>query len=237
MSEQATVSLHALHEAAIIPVDKPENWTSFDVVNKLRRVSRVKKVGHAGTLDPFATGLLLICFSKATKQIQTLMELQKEYVCTQTLGKESDTHDRTGTVVKDAAVPEFSDAEIESVLQMYRGEIQQVPPMYSAIKHKGVRLYELARKGQSVERAPRPVTIYELELLARDADSLTLRVVCSRGTYIRALARDIGRDLGCGALVSSLKRTRVGSYSLENAWDLPALVEAIKEQRLSDGSL
>jgi len=237
MSEAVTVSLSALHEAAIIPVDKPEDWTSFDVVNKLRRVSGVKKVGHAGTLDPFATGLLLICFSKATKQIQNLMELPKEYVCTLALGKETDSHDRTGKVIREVAVPEFSDAELEAVLQRYRGAIEQVPPMYSALKHKGVRLYELARKGQSVERPPRRVTIYELELLARGTGALTLRVLCSRGTYIRALARDLGRDLGCGAMVDSLQRTRVGSYSLENAWDLPALVQAIKEQRRFDDRL
>ncbi len=215
----------------ILPVDKPAGWTSFDVVNKLRMVSRVKKVGHAGTLDPFATGLLLICFARATKQVAHLMELEKEYVGTFQLGAETDTHDLTGKVTARYEVPPITLSELETAISRYRGEIEQVPPMFSALKHRGRRLYELARKGEVIEREPRKVTIYAFDVLSFDGSEIQFRIVCSRGTYIRAIARDLGQDLGCGAYLKSLVRTRIGDFQLERAWNLENLVKEIKRQR------
>lgn len=231
MKNSVSFTLDELHNDKILPVDKPRDWTSFDVVQKLRYASRVKKVGHAGTLDPFATGLLLICFSRATKKVPQLMELEKEYVASIKLGTETDTDDLTGKPVARHEVPDISISRLQDVLQSYIGEIDQIPPMYSALKKQGQRLYELARRGQTVEREPRRVRIKELELLRFEKDVLDIRVVCSRGTYIRALARDIGRDLGCGGHLQALVRTRIGDYHLDDAWELPALVEEIKSQR------
>ncbi|MDQ7062729.1 MAG: tRNA pseudouridine(55) synthase TruB [candidate division KSB1 bacterium] len=232
MKNSVAFTIDELHGEKILPVNKPPDWTSFDVVNKLRYASRVKKVGHAGTLDPFATGLLLVCFARATKRVPELMNLEKEYMATVKLGVEMDTDDVSGKPVATQEVPEISEEELREVLQKYTGEIEQIPPMYSAIKKQGQRLYKLARRGEIVEREPRRVHIYELELMRFDHDEIDIRVVCSRGTYIRALARDIGHDLGCGGHLKSLVRTRIGEYRLEDAWELPALVQEIKSKRL-----
>lgn len=231
MAQPPDFTLEALHKGLILPVNKPAGWTSFDVVNKLRMVSRVKKVGHAGTLDPFATGLLLICFGKATRQSAELMELEKEYTGIIELGRETDTHDITGRVIRESVVPELEAADIERAMQRYRGPIDQVPPMYSALKRGGRRLYELARQGVEVERAPRRVVIYRFDLLDYHPPELHFRMVCSRGTYVRAVARDLGRDLGCGAYLKTLIRTRIGDYTLDQAWELSALVQEIKRQK------
>lgn len=204
----------------ILPFNKPEDWTSFDVVNKLRNMTRVKKVGHAGTLDPFATGLLLICFGKATKQVEGLMNLEKEYVGTVALGVETDSHDVTGKVVKDGGERDFTAEEIAGALSSFTGEIEQIPPMFSAIRHKGKRLYELARQGEVVERKAKAVTIYELHMLSLKDGELELKIRCSRGTYIRALARDIGRALGTFGYLKSLVRTRIGKYTLEDSYSI-----------------
>ncbi len=236
-STPQAVTLSALHQGMIVPFDKPADWTSFDVVNKVRFASRVKKVGHAGTLDPFATGLLLVCFGKATKQVEAMMALEKEYVTVFKLGIETDSHDLTGNITKRKEVPELSETSLEKVLQKFRGEIEQIPPMFSALKHKGKRLYELAREGKSIERPARKVSIYELELISLQDDELTLRFVCSRGTYIRALARDIGRELGCGAHITTLRRTRIGSYHVDSAWKVDDFVMHIKHERKTDESL
>ncbi len=231
MNHPYSFTLDELHREKILPVNKPAGWTSFDVVNKLRFASRVKKVGHAGTLDPFATGLLLICFSRATKQVANLMELEKEYRAVVQLGKTTDTDDPTGKVLAEAPVPELAREALLPVLQKYVGEIEQVPPIYSALKKDGKRMYELARQGREVTPEPRRVKIHSIDLLGFERDTIEIRVVCSRGTYIRALARDIGRDLGCGAHLKSLVRTRIGSYRLEEAWQLDALVGEIKKQK------
>lgn len=211
----------ALAHGLIIPFDKPESWTSFDVVNKVRRLTGVKKVGHAGTLDPFATGVLVVCFGKATKRVEQLMKLEKEYRGVIQLGVETNSHDVTGAVVQRTKITAFPGREkVNAVLSKFHGEIQQVPPMHSALKIKGERLYRLARKGKTVEREPRLVHIRRITLLDLRNDVLEIEVVCSKGTYIRALARDIGRALGVGGYLKSLMRTRVGFYTLENAHNL-----------------
>lgn len=228
---EKNISLIELSEGRIVPVDKPISWTSFDVVHKLRNSSKIKKVGHAGTLDPFASGLLLVCFARATKQVASLAQLDKEYIATLRLGVETDTHDLTGEVVSKSDVPAFAAEKLEELLGEFRGEIEQIPPMYSALKRGGTRLYKLARQGVKVERQPRRITILKLEMLHFGDDTLKIAVACSKGTYIRALARDIGRRMGCGAHLIELRRTRVGDYSIDDAWELDALVKSLISQR------
>jgi tRNA pseudouridine55 synthase len=206
-----------LKAGKIVAIDKPAGWTSFDVVNKLRGMTGVKKVGHAGTLDPFATGVLLICFAGATKRVDALMGLEKEYQGTFELGVETDSHDVTGKVIAQHPVPELSRAQIEQVARRYVGEIMQTPPMFSALKREGRRLYELARKGEQVELEPRKVTIYAFDVLDVALPEIRFQITCSRGTYVRALARDLGKDLGCGAFLKTLRRTRVGQYAAGSA--------------------
>lgn len=218
-----------LQSGKIVLLDKPVDWTSFDVVNKLRGMTKVKKVGHAGTLDPFATGLLLICFASATKQVNQLMELEKEYQGTFELGSETDSHDVTGKVVSQQPVPDLSVTQIESAAKKYSGEILQVPPMFSALKRDGKKLYELARQGKEVELAARPVKIYAFDILAVSLPEIRFRIACSRGTYIRAIARDLGRDLGCGAFLKTLRRTRVGAYTVTDALSIQQFAERLAE--------
>ncbi|MEK7729170.1 MAG: tRNA pseudouridine(55) synthase TruB [candidate division KSB1 bacterium] len=224
-----TISRAALAQGAIYNLDKPEGWTSFDVVNKLRGASRVKKVGHAGTLDPFATGVLLICFASATKQVESLMTLEKEYEGTFVLGVDTDSHDGTGKITAQREVPSLSREQIEGALQKYLGDIMQVPPMFSALKKEGRRLYDMARAGESIEVEPRPVKIYQIELLHLNLPEVSLRVVCSRGTYIRALARDLGKDLGCGAFLKTLRRTRIGSYRVAQSLSVPQFIAGLTD--------
>ncbi|MCG3117983.1 MAG: tRNA pseudouridine synthase B [bacterium] len=218
-----------LKTGKIIPLDKPEGWTSFDVVNKLRGLTKVKKVGHAGTLDPFATGVLLICFAGATKQVNQLMELEKEYEGTLALGTETDSHDVTGKIVAQHAVPELSREQIVQAVKKYTGAIMQIPPMFSALKREGRRLYELARQGEQVDLTPRPVKIYTFDILEVTLPEIRFRVRCSRGTYIRALARDLGRDFGCGAFLKTLRRTRVGEYAVASALSIQQFVERLTD--------
>ncbi len=212
-----TIRRAELNAGKIVAIDKPKNWTSFDVVNKLRGMTGVKKVGHAGTLDPFATGVLLVCFAGATKQVDALMGLEKEYQGTFELGVETDSHDVTGKIVAQHPVPDLSREQIEQAVRCYVGEIMQIPPMFSALKRGGRRLYELARKGEQVELEPRKVTIYSFEVLEVALPEIRFQVTCSRGTYVRALARDLGKDLGCGAFLKTLRRTRVGQYAAGSA--------------------
>lgn len=218
-----------LQSGKIVLLDKPVDWTSFDVVNKLRGMTKVKKVGHAGTLDPFATGLLLICFASATKQVNQLMELEKEYQGTFELGAETDSHDVTGKIVAQHPVPDLSREHIESAAKKYRGEILQTPPMFSALKRDGKKLYELARQGKEVELAARPVKVYAFDILAVSLPEIRFRIACSRGTYIRAIARDLGRDLGCGAFLKTLRRTRVGAYTVADALSIQQFAERLVE--------
>jgi tRNA pseudouridine55 synthase len=190
------------------------------VVNRLRTITGVRKVGHAGTLDPFATGLLLVCFAAATKQVDQLMGLEKEYVATFALGMQTDTDDVTGTVMNEKPVDHLSRQHVADALEKYRGEFLQTPPAYSAVKVKGKRLYKLARQGKEIEVAPRHVTIYDLRIEDFLLPDVTLKITCSRGTYIRALARDLGNDLGCGAFVRTLRRTRIGDFRVEDAMQI-----------------
>lgn len=210
-------------EGVIININKPVDWTSFDVVKKIRKVVGIKRVGHAGTLDPFATGVLLVCIGPATKQVNRLMELQKEYVATLDFGKVTDTYDRTGTVLRETDPPNLSLAELRNACKRFVGQIEQTPPMYSAIRVDGRRLYELARRGEVVERPARKVHIHQLDLVDYQMPYLKIRVVCSRGTYIRSLAHDLGEVVGCGAYLQDLVRTRIGPHTLEKALSIESL--------------
>jgi tRNA pseudouridine55 synthase len=214
------ISLQELNTGKVVPIDKPAGWTSFDVVNRLRSLTGIRKVGHAGTLDPFATGLLLVCFASATKQVDRLMGLEKEYVATFELGKQTDTDDVTGETIQERPFAHVSVEGVEAALEKYHGEFLQTPPAYSAIKVKGTRLYKLARQGKEIQATPRPVTIYDLRMENFSLPEVSVRISCSRGTYIRALARDLGNDLECGAFVRTLRRTRIGTFRVEDAMQI-----------------
>ena len=208
--------------SGILPVEKGPGVTSFQVVAHLRRLLRVSRIGHGGTLDPEATGLLPILVGEATKLTPYLVDLDKEYVATVRLGVTTETQDLSGAVVETRPVPELDAAAVEAALRPFVGTIQQVPPMYSALRRGGRRLYELAREGVEVEREPRAVTIHSILLERLSLPDFVIRVRCGKGTYIRALAADIGARLGSGGTLAALVRTRVGPYALEQAvpWSL-----------------
>jgi len=208
----------------ILLISKSPGPTSHDIVDRVRRITGEKKVGHAGTLDPFAEGLLLILVGReATKRQSEFMGLDKEYIATLTLGGETDTGDRTGNFQETPSDKIFSNKQISLVLKNFAGEINQVPPEYSAIKVNGKRAYKLARKGEKIELKPRKIKIYNIKILKYKYPLLELKINCSSGTYIRALARDIGRELGCGAYVEKLVRTSIGKYKLKNALEIDKL--------------
>jgi len=206
--------------AGILVVNKPAGISSQQVVTRVKRAMRYKKAGHAGTLDPEATGVLLICLAAATGLFEALQAHDKEYVSVVKLGIETNTYDMTGEVVAEREVPALTSDDVERVLENYRGDIEQIPPMFSALKHRGQPLYKLAWQGVTVERPPRPVTVREMELVELNSPEVTLRTVCSRGTYIRTLAHDIGNDIGCGGCIQTLVRTRSGPFSLDGAMTL-----------------
>jgi tRNA pseudouridine55 synthase len=211
-------------------IDKPAGMTSHDVVAHIRRAAQQKRVGHAGTLDPAATGVLVVALGNATRLIEYVQDAtSKRYLATVQLGATTATDDAEGAVLTTAEVPPWSREEIERVLERFRGPIMQVPPMYSALHHQGRRLHELAREGIVVERAARPVTIEQLELLDWADARLMLDIMCSKGTYIRSLARDLGEALGCGAHLQALRRTAVGAFTIDNA----APLELLEKDRLS----
>jgi len=219
----------------VFPVDKPEGVSSFRMVQIVRRLLGVKRVGHTGTLDPFASGVLVICAGRpATRLISQLMEGDKEYEATLQLGVTTDTQDIEGTVIERLQVPEMDDEIIAGCLARFRGEQMQTPPPYSALKHKGKPLYYYARKGIPVVKEPRRIEIKELECVAYDRETLTIRVVCSKGTYIRTLAADIGCFLGCGAHLSTLKRTRNGFITLGQSLPGKELISGETGRRLLD---
>ena len=209
----------------IVIIDKPQGWTSMDVCAKLRGILGERRVGHGGTLDPMATGVLPVFAGRATRAVEFAEKGDKEYIAGLRLGVATNTQDITGEIL--AQRPAETDrAALEAVLERFRGEIQQIPPMYSAIKINGQKLYELARKGREVERKPRTVTIYALEALGTDAEGdVLLRVRCSKGTYVRTLCHDIGGMLGCGGCMSSLRRTMAAGFSLEEAVTLEEVQE------------
>ena len=209
----------------IIIIDKPADWTSMDVCAKLRGILREKKIGHAGTLDPMATGVLPVFVGRATRAVEFAEKGKKEYVAGLRLGLVTDTQDVTGTARETREV-RVSKEELAAVLPRFTGEILQLPPMYSAIKINGKKLCDVARRGGEVERKPRPVTIYELELLEQTGPAdFTLRCVCSKGTYIRTLCHDIGQALGCGGCMSSLRRTMAAGFTLAQAVTLEEMQE------------
>jgi len=205
--------------SGLLLIDKPAGITSFDVVRRVRRALKVRKVGHLGTLDPFATGLLPLALEEATKLAQFLLEEPKTYLATLTLGVETDTQDLTGRVTAESdRLP--SPEEVHQAATRFVGEIEQVPPSYSAVHHQGERLYKLARRGEAVEVPPRQVVIYRLEVMEAALPQVTVRVECGKGTYIRTLAHDLGRALGCGAHLVALTRLAVGAFRLEEALPL-----------------
>ena len=209
----------------ILLIDKPQGWTSMDVCARLRGALHEKRVGHAGTLDPLATGLLCVFLGRATRAVEFAEGDEKTYEATLQLGLSTDTQDLTGTVLARHPVS-VSDAALEAALDRFRGEILQTPPMYSALKVDGQTLYRLARKGKEVERQPRPVTVFALDCLGREGDRVFLHVRCSKGTYVRTLCHDIGQLLGCGGAMAALRRTAAGRFTLDQAQALPAVLEA-----------
>ena len=210
----------------VLVIDKPQGPTSFEVVRRVRSALGLKRAGHTGTLDPMATGVLPVCLGEATKLAGLLTEGDKAYDAVVRLGVVTDTQDVTGTVLETRAVPPLSTDLLEAALQRFRGTFSQVPPMYSAVKVKGKRLYERARAGESVERTPRQVTVYSLVLRDFSASECTLSVRCSKGFFVRTLAEDLGRALGCGGALKSLRRTASGPFGLDRALPL-SQVEAL----------
>lgn len=203
---------------AIFLLDKPKDWSSFDVVKFLRSRIKVKKVGHAGTLDPMATGLLILCSGKATKSISMIQEMPKTYVGEVTFGAQTASYDAESEITETADYSHITKKDIQQVLdEQFSGEIEQVPPMYSALKYGGKKLYELARQGKEVERLARSVTIHESEILNFEPPKLQIKIKCSKGTYIRSIAHDLGIILNSRAHLSALERTLTGDFSVENA--------------------
>ena len=215
----------------VLLIDKPLYWTSFDAVRKVRNLVRTKKVGHAGTLDPLATGLLIICTGKFTKKINEYMAQEKEYTGSMTLGAVTPTYDLESEPRDFKSFEGITIEQLEATSQSFTGLIMQVPPIHSAIKKDGKRVYELARKGVDVKLEPRQVTISTFELTKIELPLVYFRVVCSTGTYIRSLANDFGEKLGCGGYLSSLCRTRIGDFLLKEAQSIEQLEEEIKATR------
>ena len=208
----------------IVIVDKPQDWTSQDVTARLRRVFNTRRIGHGGTLDPMATGVLPVFVGRGTRGVEFFEHAEKTYETVLRLGLTTDTEDVWGETLEERCV-EFTAEKLEEVLESFRGEILQVPPMYSALKVNGQKLCDLARKGKEVERKPRPITIHELTLLEVTENTLRLRVRCSKGTYIRTLCKDIGEALGCGGCMAQLRRVTAGEYTIEEAVPLQTLLE------------
>ena len=220
----------------IILIDKPQDWTSHDVVGKLRRLLREKRIGHSGTLDPMATGLLVVFVGRATRAVECAESDAKQYIAGLRLGVETDTQDITGTVLKETPC-DVSEQQLRAVLPRFTGEIDQIPPMYSALKVNGQKLYDIARKGGEVERKPRRITIHSLEIGDNshlEAGDFCLDVTCSKGTYIRTLCRDIGEELGVGGTMSSLRRVRAGGFHLRDALTIEQVAAAAEEGRAEE---
>ena len=218
----------------IVIVDKPQGWTSQDVTARLRRVFGTRRIGHGGTLDPMATGVLPVFVGRATRAVEFFEHAEKTYETVLRLGITTDTEDMTGTVLTEENVS-FTEEQLQETLAAFRGEILQVPPMYSALKVNGQKLCDLARKGRTVERQPRPITIHELTLVERGENTLRLRVRCSKGTYIRTLCKDIGEKLGCGGCMESLRRVAAGEYAIDEAVPLQTLLDTEEPEKYLRG--
>ena len=218
----------------IVIVDKPRGWTSQDVTARLRRVFGTRRIGHGGTLDPMATGVLPVFVGRATRAVEFFEHAEKTYETVLRLGITTDTEDMTGTVLTEENVS-FTEEQLQETLAAFRGEILQVPPMYSALKVNGQKLCDLARKGKTVERQPRPITVHELTLVERGENTLRLRVRCSKGTYIRTLCKDIGEKLGCGGCMESLRRVAAGEYTTREAVPLQTLLDTEEPEKYLRG--
>lgn len=217
----------------IILIDKPQDWTSHDVVAKLRGILHERRIGHSGTLDPLATGLLVVFVGRATRAVEFAEADSKEYIAGLRLGLSTDTQDISGNVIAECSdLPD--EGAVRRAVNSFIGDIEQIPPMYSAIKIGGKKLYELARKGQSVERAPRKITVSSIEIIGSEGGDYLLKIACSKGTYVRTLCNDIGASLGCGACMSSLRRVRAGAFSVESAHSIDEVENAANEGQLVD---
>jgi tRNA pseudouridine55 synthase len=214
----------------VLLIDKPAGMTSHDVVDCVRRHFGFKKVGHCGTLDPAATGLLILVLERATKLQDRLMSDDKAYEGTMILGVSTDSQDADGAIIAEKPVPPLTAEDIEEVLAKFRGDIQQIPPMVSAVKHQGTPLYKLARKGQTVEREPRLIHIYDLRVLSLELPRITFRVACTKGTYVRTICSDVGDLLGCGAHLHELRRTRSGKFDVTEAHQLKMVLTQTREE-------
>lgn len=219
----------------VLLIDKPLHWTSFDAVKKIRILTKISKVGHAGTLDPLATGLLIICTGKFTKKINEYMAKEKEYTGTFTLGATTPTYDLESAAQDFRDTSNLTDDQIISTTQKFIGDIQQIPPAHSAIKKDGVPMYKMARKGLEVKLEPRNVHIAVFEITEIKLPVISFRVVCSTGTYIRSLANDFGAALGCGGYLSSLRRTRIGEFHVDDAMSIPQFEKFIQDMKDSSG--
>ena len=220
--------MNTYEQGQVLLINKPLHWTSFDVVRKIRNSIGVKKVGHAGTLDPLATGLLIICTGKFTKKINEYMAREKEYSGSFTLGATTPTYDLESEPGNFKSIENLSYEEIKNTNQKFTGEILQIPPAHSAIKLEGKRVYQLARKGAEVKLEPRKILVKEFEVGEIRLPTVDFRIVCSTGTYIRSLANDFGEALGCGAYLSSLCRTRIGEFKLEDALSIEEFENSLK---------
>ncbi|MBD0285741.1 MAG: tRNA pseudouridine(55) synthase TruB [Flavisolibacter sp.] len=226
--------MNIYEQGQVLLINKPLHWTSFDAVRKVRHLTKTKKVGHAGTLDPLATGLLIICTGKFTKKIHEYMAQEKEYTGTITLGAVTPTYDLESKPEQFQPFETITPQQIKDATKPFIGEIQQVPPIHSAIKKEGKRVYELARKGMDVKLEPRTVIISVFEIIDIALPVVQFRVVCSTGTYIRSLANDFGAYLGCGGYLSSLCRTRIGSFLLQDAITIEQLEQQVKKELKKD---
>jgi tRNA pseudouridine55 synthase len=224
----------AFADGKVLLIDKPLHWTSFDVVRKIRNTIRIKKVGHAGTLDPLATGLLIVCTGKFTKNINEYMAREKEYTGTITLGAITPTYDLESTPEQQKDISFITPDAIQQAAASLTGDIMQMPPIYSAIKKEGVALYTLARRGEDVELKARPVHIAQFEITNIDLPVISFKIICSTGTYIRSLAHDLGAALGCGAYLSSLRRTAIGEFLVDDALTLETFMNSISEDLKKD---
>jgi len=226
--------LNKYEAGQVLLIDKALDWTSFDVIRKIRSLIKIKKVGHAGTLDPLATGLLIVCTGKFTKKINEYMGMEKEYTGTFTLGAVTPTYDLESRPVDIKDLSAISEEQIHNATKAFTGEIQQVPPIHSAVKKDGKPVYLMARKGIDVQLEARTVTINNFTIEKIELPIVHFKVVCSTGTYIRSLANDYGKELGCGAYLSSLRRTRIGTFLAEDAFQMKDFAEGLKKELSSE---
>jgi len=234
MITKQTKDLQTLNylDGQVILIDKPVNWTSFNVVSRIRRLTKVKKVGHAGTLDPLATGLLIVCTGKKTKEISEYQAQRKKYTGIITLGKSSPSMDLATEITETDLPDNLNEEKILLVRNKFLGNIEQVPPMFSALKHNGKALYKFARAGKEVKREPRQVEIYSFDIKKIELPEIHFEISCSKGTYIRVIADDFGKEIGCGGVLSLLRRTEVGNFNVDDAFDLEEFTEMFNSQNM-----